>query len=219
MNSYNIVWFLTSGSKNIPPMDLPRHTSSAQHVETVVCVRSSRTNIHLPLTNLRRNAALPHTIYIFNLKILKFTPGPHTILHQPLVSRFPVIFPLSGQILNGISVSGPPFFGERPYPRQFHPVENPQFLTRNHQFPPTTRTRPPFPPPTHQFISVYTSRINNIKYNIPYTNTPTHHLYLVYNHKCRGEYSILYQTNHIWHISRPRHKPINPSKPNPCGNL
>ena len=30
----------------------------------------------------------------------------------------------SAQKVNGISVSGPPKIGERPYPRQFHPVEN-----------------------------------------------------------------------------------------------
>jgi len=28
-----------------------------------------------------------------------------------------------GQKVNGISVSGPPKIGERPYPRPFHPVE------------------------------------------------------------------------------------------------
>ena len=42
------------------------------------------------------------------------------------------------QNLNGISVSRPPIFGERPYPRQFHPVGFPPFFTsRNPIFKPT----------------------------------------------------------------------------------
>ena len=49
---------------------------------------------------------------------------PPLILHQPHKSQFRVNFRFLAQILNGISVSGPPFFGERPYPRQIHPVEN-----------------------------------------------------------------------------------------------
>ena len=117
-----------SGRKNIPPMDLPRCTPPGPTHGTIACVRSICTHIHIPLTYLRRNAALPHTIHIFNPKILKSTPDTHTILHQPLVSRFWLIFRILGIILNGISVSGPPFFGERPYPRQFHPVEMTPFF-------------------------------------------------------------------------------------------
>ena len=62
---------------------------------------------------LWHNATQKHRIY------------PHTplILHQPQISRFYVILAILGPNLNGISVSRPPFFGERPYPRQFHPVE------------------------------------------------------------------------------------------------
>ena len=75
-------------------------------------VPSSSWNIY----DLRRNATHLYKIH----QIPRQTP---IILHQPLVSRFRVIFPLLGQILNGISVSGPPKIGERPYPRQFHPVE------------------------------------------------------------------------------------------------
>ena len=67
---------------------------------------------------LRRNATQKHRIH------------PHTplILHQPQISRFYVILAILGPKVNGISVSGPPIFGERPYPRQFHPVEFPPFL-------------------------------------------------------------------------------------------
>ena len=57
----------------------------------------------------------------------KFSPNPRkvpTIIHQPHKSQNYVKIGFSGLKVNGISVSGPPFFGERPYPRQFHPVEN-----------------------------------------------------------------------------------------------
>ena len=49
-------------------------------------------------------------------------PRHPTILHQPPEFQFYVIFRVLGQKVNGISVSGPPKIGERPYPRQFHPV-------------------------------------------------------------------------------------------------
>jgi len=62
------------------------------------------------------------------------SPPPTTILHQPQISQIYVNFGILGQNLNGISVSGPPFFGERPYPRQFHPVEMTPIFT---DFPPT----------------------------------------------------------------------------------
>ena len=52
-----------------------------------------------------------------------------TVIHQPQISQIYVIFGILGQNLNGIPVSRPPFFGERPYPRQFHPVEFTPFLT------------------------------------------------------------------------------------------
>ena len=52
------------------------------------------------------------------------------ILHQPQISQNFVNFAILGLFLNGIPVSGPPFFGERPYPRQFHPVEKPLILAR-----------------------------------------------------------------------------------------
>ena len=56
-------------------------------------------------------------------------PPPTPIIsHQPLESQNYVIFTISAQILNGISVSGPPIFGERPYPSQFHPVESDPFF-------------------------------------------------------------------------------------------
>ena len=64
---------------------------------------------------------------------LKPTPPP-LILHQPRKSWFCVILGQNPQKVNGISVSGPPFFGERPYPRPFHPVEFPHFLPRNCRF-------------------------------------------------------------------------------------
>ena len=63
-----------------------------------------------------------------------FIPIPHyrttPILHQPQISQNFVDFTILGLFLNGISVSRPPFFGERPYPRQFHPVEKPLILAR-----------------------------------------------------------------------------------------
>ena len=62
----------------------------------------------------------------FHFMPLIFNPRPPrhpVILHQPPETQKYVIFPILPQNLNGISVSGPPFFGERPYPRQFHPVE------------------------------------------------------------------------------------------------
>ena len=76
------------------------------------CPRSSRGDTHFSIPM--------HIITIILSLIIPRTP---LILHQPQISRFYVILAILGPNLNGISVSGPPIFGERPYPRQFHPVE------------------------------------------------------------------------------------------------
>ena len=75
-------------------------------------------------------AKLPCTLvelYKFSLYLSSPTRGTPTILHQPQISRFRVIFRKNLLFLNGISVSRPPKIGERPYPRQFHPVEFTRF--------------------------------------------------------------------------------------------
>ena len=85
-------------------------------------------------STLRDNATL---LSLFTLSThnspLKPAPPP-LILHQPQKSWFCVILGQNPQKVNGISVSGPPKIGERPYPRPFHPVEFPHFLPRNRRF-------------------------------------------------------------------------------------
>ena len=74
---------------------------------------------------------IPQDTQIMHIPPISTHIYPHTrlILHQPRKSRKYVNFPFYPQNLNGIPVSRPPFFGERPYPRQFHPVGNHPFLT------------------------------------------------------------------------------------------
>ena len=59
------------------------------------------------------------------------------ILHQPRKCRKYVKIRKMGQKVNGISVSGPPKIGERPYPSPFHPVENGGKIEGNHPNQPT----------------------------------------------------------------------------------
>ena len=123
--------------------------------------------LHVDSVRLARGAK-HYSDNIFNISPAT-TPEYPTILHQPLVSRFRVIFPLLGQILNGISVSGPPKIGERPYPRQFHPVEFSLFLTRNCQF---------YIPP-HELRPVFYHNYpqSTLLYARPHINITTRNLY------------------------------------------
>ena len=75
------------------------------------------------LPDLWSNATLPPPNSLLPLKPQYSPTQTPTILHQPPETWFSVIFSQNPQILNGISVSDTPIFGERPYPRQFHPVE------------------------------------------------------------------------------------------------
>ena len=97
-----------------------------------------------------------------------------------------MIFGRNPQILNGISVSDTPIFGERPYPRQFHPVGFPRFcplLAQNlpHPVPHATQTT------THllsqvSYRHIYPPDYINHKFpsNTP-INIPRHIIYRIYN--------------------------------------
>ena len=86
--------------------------------------------------------------------ILTNIPTPDaTILHQPPEFQFQAIFPILPQNLNGISVSGPPFFGERPYPRQFHPVGFTPFFGYFCQFSTHIRRLPYHPSPLNHICN------------------------------------------------------------------
>jgi len=88
------------------------------------------TTQHITLTHLYpwSNATLsPLNAHNSPLYPLKY-PETHTILHQPRESRFCLNFKKNPQKVNGISVSDTPKIGERPYPRQFHPVETTLFF-------------------------------------------------------------------------------------------
>ena len=121
---------------------------------------------------------------------LKPTPPP-LILHQPRKSWFCVILGQNPQKVNGISVSKPPIFGERPYPRQFHPVGFSRFLPRNrwfsaphptHHMSTTNQDIYPTPPASshstgHQHNIIILSR--------PYTKTPN--ILLSTNHQTQAD--------------------------------
>ena len=102
---------------------LTHHTKTLRHASPLPIV-SFDLYIH--------NYPLPPT------NIPYFPSHTHTILHQPPESQFWLIFRKNPRKVNGISVSGPPKIGERPYPRQFHPVGFPLFFDPGTQF-----SRPP----------------------------------------------------------------------------
>ena len=149
---------------------------------------------------LRRNAAQKH----------HFHPRTLIILHQPQISRFYVILAISGPNLNGVSVSGPPKIGERPYPRQFHPVGFPGFSAIFHPSQSPTRSIR-YHLPAKSNINHQQCEVNMQIYITPTYPHPTLPLYE--SHR----YMSYYPTNHkvIVALSPQKsyniHSPIQPS--------
>ena len=100
------------------------------------------------------------------------------ILHQPQISQNFVNFTILGLFLNGIPVSRPPFFGERPYPRQSHPVGKPLILARFHHLPDTSyaHTMPAYH--NHHLTPAKVYHICHIQYYIHPSRSPIYRLYI-----------------------------------------
>jgi len=75
----------------------------------------------------------------FKLRNQRILRESATILHQPRKSQIWVKNGKSAQKVNGISVSETPKIGERPYPRQFHPVEIRGKIGKIHGKPPKSQ--------------------------------------------------------------------------------
>jgi len=96
----------------------PTPTRASLNTKTPNNIDQIPTKSHTNFTHLQ--AAIFHKLN------LKSSPDPRkvpTIIHQPHKSQNYVKIGFSGLKVNGISVSETPKIGERPYPRQFHPVE------------------------------------------------------------------------------------------------
>ena len=144
---------------------------------------------------LRRNATQKHP----------FHPRTLIILHQPQISRFYVILAISGPNLNGVSVSGPPKIGERPYPRQFHPVGFPGFSAIFHPSQsPTQYTLPPTSQIKHQSPVMWSKHANIYHPTYPHPILPLYkpHRYMSY-----------YPTNHKVIVALSPQKPYNIHSP------
>ena len=163
------------------------HPMSVPHLSTL-CYRVPRYPESRYATGPWTICDLRHTNYLPNPTALIYPAGQHrtktthvtfmphhpTILHQPRKSWFYVKFRFLTQILNGIPVSRPPFFGERPYPRQFHPVEMTPIFTQFSSF--YTIHRPHIQCSTPNYSIYHTQSLLFILCEFTRNTTPTTHM-------------------------------------------